>query len=317
VFNAAFLTVKEYAIFVIYPVNKLFQRKYNLLLFKFLLLLGFIYIFQDKVMSYGISYEITHIHYAYLALLVPLIFLNWYLEYVKWSIIAHVNELTDARRNQSAFFAGILGSFLSPSIVGNFLGRIWYYPSSCRWKISIQSSLANFSQSLVAICIGIPFLFSFENKEILAMTSWIITSLFLLAYIFCKELLCELPWQKIRLMGENLLSGKIRIQFLILSLIRYMVLVAQYSLALKLFGADFSLEYFEPIVLVFLFVTLTPSLFFGKIIVRESIALTTFSMFTFPLNEVFFASLLIWILSIFLPALLALTFLKAPKLKFA
>jgi hypothetical protein len=137
----------------------------------------------------------------------------------------------------------------------------------------------------------------------------------LLVYLFCKQLLVKLPWQKIRLIGTTLLSVKIRSQFLTLSLTRYMVMVAQYCVALLFFGAALNLEYLEPISLVFLFVTITPSLFFGKIIVRESIALTTFSLYALPLDEVFFASLLIWVLSIFIPALLALTFLKAPKLK--
>ncbi|MFM8243600.1 MAG: hypothetical protein ACKN86_12400, partial [Crocinitomicaceae bacterium] len=203
------------------------------------------------------------------------------------------------------------------SIAGNFLGRIWYYPTALRWKISIHSSLANFSQTLVAIYIGILFLVTSPQQDSITIIYWImISSMLFLLYLFCRQLLVKLPWQKIRLIGTTLLSAKIRTQFLILSLTRYIVMVAQYCVALLFFGASLSMEYLEPIALVFLFVTITPSLFFGKIIVRESIALTTFSLYAFPLNEVFFASLLIWVLSIFIPALLALTFLKAPKLKF-
>jgi hypothetical protein len=238
------------------------------------------------------------------------------LEYLKWKIITDVNKLADTRINQNAFFAGILGSFLTPSIAGNFLGRIWYYPTALRWRISIHSSLANFSQTLIAICIGFLFLVISPLQDRIAVMYWImITSALLLVYLFCKQLLVKLPWQKIRLIGTTLLSVKIRSQFLTLSLTRYMVMVAQYCVALLFFGAALNLEYLEPISLVFLFVTITPSLFFGKIIVRESIALTTFSLYALPLDEVFFASLLIWVLSIFIPALLALTFLKAPKLK--
>jgi len=297
-------------------MNKRFQLKYGLLTFKLLLLLGFIYLFQDKVISHGVNYEITRIHYSYLALLIPLIFFNWYLEYLKWKIITVVNQQTDTRTNQNAFFAGIVGSFLTPSIAGNFLGRIWYYPTDLRWRISIHSSLANFSQTLIAICIGFLFLVISPLQDRITVMYWImITSALLLVYLFCKQLLVKLPWQKIRLIGTTLLSVKIRSQFLTLSLTRYMVMVAQYCVALLFFGAALNLEYLEPISLVFLFVTITPSLFFGKIIVRESIALTTFSLYALPLDEVFFASLLIWVLSIFIPALLALTFLKAPKLK--
>lgn len=297
-------------------MNKRFQLKYGLLTFKLLLLLGFIYLFQDKVILHGVSYKITRIHYSYLALLIPLIFFNWYLEYLKWKIITIVNQQTDTRTNQNAFFAGIVGSFLTPSIAGNFLGRIWYYPTALRWRISIHSSLANFSQTLIAICIGFLFLVISPLQDRIAVMYWImITSALLLVYLFCKQLLVKLPWQKIRLIGTTLLSVKIRTQFLTLSLTRYMVMIAQYCVALLFFGAALNLEYLEPIALVFLFVTITPSLFFGKIIVRESIALTTFSFYALPLDEVFFASLLIWVLSIFIPALLALTFLKAPKLK--
>ena len=298
-------------------MNKRFQLKYGLFTFKLLLLLWFMYLFQDRVISHDVTYEITRIHYSYLALLIPLIFFNWFLEYRKWKIITEVNQQTDTRTNQNAFFAGIVGSFLTPSIAGNFLGRIWYYPTAIRWRISIQSSLANFSQTLIAICFGILFLVISPRQDNIAVMFWImITSTLLLVYLFCEQLLIKLPWQKIRLIGTTMLSSKIRLQLLTLSLTRYMLMVAQYCVALLFFGAALNLEYLEPIALVFLFVTITPSLFFGKIIVRESIALTTFSLYALPLNEVFFASLLIWVLSIFFPVLIALTFLKAPKLKF-
>ena len=91
-------------------------------------------------------------------------------------------------------------------------------------------------------------------------------------------------------------------------------MLAQYICALLVFNAELTIDWIAPIVLVFLFVTLTPSLFFGKIIVRESIALTVFSFFALPLNEVFFASLLIWVLSIFLPAMYALLVTRVPKI---
>jgi hypothetical protein len=209
----------------------------------------------------------------------------------------------------------MLGSFLTPSIAGNFLGRIWYYAPTLRWKIGIHSSLANFSQSLIAICIGIPFLIYNRPQEISNLFIWAAFLLLMIfTYLFCDLLFKLMPWQKMHLIGENLLTIKIRIAFLTISFLRYLVMFTQYYMALLAFGAEISAQLIAPIALIFLFVTLTPSLFFGKIIVRESIAITVFSFYTFPLNEVFFASLLVWCLSIFIPALLALTVLKMPKI---
>ena len=296
-------------------IKRLFNIKSSVLLLKFLLLLGFIYVFQQKVFDGQYTYRIINVNYIAVFPLIFLVFINWYLEYVKWRIITEANQFNEEKINIQAFFAGVLGSFLTPSIAGNFLGRIWYYPSSLRWKIGVHSSLANLSQTIVAICFGIPVLL-YTNLYTLHSLLWFVFSLVFLVsmYLWLDRFFIKFPWQKIRIMSKNLLSSTIRLKFLAISFLRYLVMLAQYICALLVFNAELTIGWIAPIVLVFLFVTLTPSLFFGKIIVRESIALTVFSFFALPLNEVFFASLLIWVLSIFLPAMYALLVTRVPKI---
>jgi hypothetical protein len=81
-------------------------------------------------------------------------------------------------------------------------------------------------------------------------------------------------------------------------------------LALYAFSGQFSLIIFVWISVVFLLVTLAPSLFLGKIIIRESIAVAVLTLVGFESTPVLFASLSTWVINLILPNLWAAFQLK-------
>jgi hypothetical protein len=133
--------------------------------------------------------------------------------------------------------------------------------------------------------------------------------LFLL-YFFCERLAKKIPINQIQLVANQIEKENSRLKFLVISGIRYLVFVAQYALALKAFGIEITIEIINYIMLVFLFITLTPSLFFGKIMVRESIAVSIFAMTGIEAIPVIFASFSTWFFNLFLTAVIAIFFVK-------
>jgi uncharacterized membrane protein YbhN (UPF0104 family) len=76
------------------------------------------------------------------------------------------------------------------------------------------------------------------------------------------------------------------------------------------YGADWSWELIAAIWQVYLLTMLAPSLFLGKIGVKESIALFVLAAFGIDELTVLFASLSVWLINTMLPALVGLIICK-------
>lgn len=238
--------------------------------------------------------------------------LNWLFEWFKWKLILDKLDEKNNTNNFIAFVSGIVSSFLTPSLSGNFLGRIMFYDKSKRWKITILSVIANFSQFLVSIVFGLMGLFlnqsiPFKSNAFLLISGSVIIILF---YFFGENLVKKIPINKFQMFCNQMSINSSRLNFLLLSFMRFIIFIIQYILALNAFGIEITLETIYLILTVFLFITLTPSLFFGKIMVRESIAVTIFGYAGHETLPVIFASFTTWFFNLFLIALIALFIVK-------
>ena len=290
-----------------------FLNKSRLLrLLKILLLgvFGFILIYKLKKINW-------HFHQLELHLLPALLFvliipLNWYLEWKKWHLITEENKLSDSELNKQAFYSGMIASFLTPALSGNFLGRIFYYPKSLRLKLTSHIFIGNFSQSIVALCFGVFATLDIALLEGKTISIFIVMGVVLL-YLFPGKLINVKLHEKTTALLSFIPSLKLRTHLLILSLLRYVVFLVQYLAVLWSLGIPPTVEVVQIILVVFLLVTFTPSLFMGKVIVRESIAVGVFELFGYDIFLIAVASTLIWVFSIFMPSAIALLYSRKVK----
>jgi hypothetical protein len=246
-------------------------------------------------------------------LLVPL---NWYFEWLKWELLLNSINEQNNRNRFTAFVSGIVSSFLTPAFSGNFLGRIIYFEANKRWKLTVYSMVSNFSQFTVSMFFGAiaGILLTLQHKSYLGDLSiaFIIgaTITSLLIYFFGETLASPIKIQRVQSMILLVKKGPSRLKIIGLSLLRYLVFVLQFSLALSAFGVHFEWINILWIALVYMAVTLTPSLFFGKIVMRESIAvsiLTLAGIATFP---ILLASLTTWFFNLLIPTFVSVFFIK-------
>ncbi len=245
--------------------------------------------------------------------LVPL---NWYFEWVKWELLVRTIKEEKNPNKLRAFVSGIVSSFLTPAFSGNFLGRIIYFEANKRWKLTVYSMVSNFSQFTVSMFFGaiagIILLYEkesyFSELSIGLFIGATITSL--LIYFFGETLASPIKVQRVQSMVLLVKKGPSRLKIIAVSLLRYLVFLLQFSLALSAFGVDFEYLNLLWIALVYMAVTLTPSLFFGKIVMRESIAvsiLTLAGIATFP---ILLASLTTWFFNLLIPTFVSVFFIK-------
>lgn len=282
----------------------------------FVLLLGFIF-WQLYEQDWG-KMQVFHLkHPLYLLLSLVLIIANQGCEWFKWMHVA--KYLTADRQSvRNAFFAGISAGFLSPNGWGNFIGRMIFFRKRDRMFIILSSFLSNVSQVLPTIFFGALACFYSEKTGIELTVLSLGTGIVILAGFFFGEHL--LPKQKTahRLIRHfHLLQtrlGPLRLPLFLWSHLRFIIFSLQYALLFMAFGYMDLWYLLTQIWLIFLLTSFIPSLWSGKIIIRETAALFVFSGSAIAVPDVILVSLLIWIFNIVFPAFVS-SFVWFPVLK--
>ena len=242
--------------------------------------------------------------------------LNWYFEWLKWEHLVRTIKEEKNPNKLTAFVSGIVSSFLTPAFSGNFLGRIIYFEANKRWKLTVYSMVSNFSQFTVSMFFGgiagIILLYEkesyFSELSIGLFIGATITSL--LIYFFGETLASPIKIQRVQSMVLLVKKGPSRLKIIGVSLLRYLIFVLQFSLALSAFGVAFEYLNLLWIALVYMAVTLTPSLFFGKIVMRESIAVSILTLAGIETFPILLASLTTWFFNLLIPTFVSVFLIK-------
>ena len=252
------------------------------------------------------------IHYDFLTFLIILIPINFFIEWQKWNVILK-NQTVDTRQKFHSFLSGIVSAVITPAYAGNFIGRMLYFPKSSRKSIVVNTLASNGSQFIISLVMGI-IAFQFIYSSSISLLYHILLSLanasLIILYFVGENFIQKLPFQFLKGIGDAVVSKKLRFRLLALSMLRYIVFVWQFVLALMVFDVSFSAPLILWVILMFGAITLSPSLFMGKLIVRETVAITILSLIGIPVPAILLAAFTTWLLNQILPALLATILVK-------
>lgn len=255
----------------------------------------------------------------FLLLALALVPLNWWFEWQKWKVTIRLLGIDASKQVlQHAFLAGIVTGMLTPNMLGNFIGRLFYFPRKQRIPLILLTFVSNYAQFLVSILFGIIGIAILQQTPLAVPLPPILISLFLfglgaIALYFYGEHLTRFKRRKTRIYTWfRTLSGlkKYRFSIVALSGMRHTVFTLQFLCALSAYGESFSWENAWWIWQVYLWVTLTPSLFLGKLAIRESISIWVLSTAGVASIHVLLASLSIWTMNLLLPTSLSLFLTK-------
>ena len=259
----------------------------------------------------GISFTST-IHYDALVFLIFLMPLNLFIEWQKWNVILR-NETVDQKQKVHSFLSGIVSGIITPAYAGNFIGRMLYFPKSSRKKIIVNTIASNGAQFIMSISMGlVAFQMIYSSSihlfyHLLLMLANL--SLYLL-YFYGDSIIEKLPFRFIKQISGVVVSRGLRLTLLCLSMFRYIVFVAQFVLALMVFDVPFNPDFIIWVMLMFGAITISPSLFMGKLIVRETVAITILTLIGIAVPSIILAAVSTWLLNQMLPALIATLLVK-------
>lgn len=301
-------------------VKAIKNKKIVLVFFKmiaFIVLLYFLYQTLKKVDWNFHSDPIKS--YFWLVLAFSLIPLNWFFEWKKWQETLRFTSLetTDQRAFQS-FCAGIITGMLTPNMQGNFIGRIYYFERKNRIDLIGSTLISNYGQFLMSLLFGVLGLV-FLQETPLRQGFYLVLFIFLIAlFLFLLAFFSIEHFSRFFRNKRGLhtyflkLKSKpsFRWRILYFSFLRYLVFVVQFCSLLLAFGVPFSVELIAWIFQVYLWVTISPSLFLGKLAIRESISLWVLSFAGLTQQPILLASLSVWVFNLFIPTIFAIFIAK-------
>jgi uncharacterized membrane protein YbhN (UPF0104 family) len=248
-----------------------------------------------------------------------LVYLNIWIAYLQWKLtLKVVGPKTILRMRIQSFFAGIVTGIVTPNMMGNFIGRFYYFERRYRVSIILFTLLSNYAQFLASLIFGwiailiVGDLYIFPHYESLIFILGFGVVIAFLLYFFIDNFIGRFKKKKyFNSFLETLKKNRTyRSTILGLSLLRFFVFTMQFSLMLHAFGETIDASIIMAIWQVYLLTMLIPSIFLGKIGVRESVAL--FVLVSLGMNEfaILFSSLIIWGINTLLPAFVGLIVCK-------
>lgn len=294
---------------------------------KFFVISGVLYFFGARLLKLDWAQfdSVRFVFPVFFFLSFIMVVLNWGVELIKWRTTARVVQI-DSRRIViiESLLAGISTGIITPNRIGNFIGRMMFYSSSSRAMVILGSLYGNLAQFLASILIGLPGLFflglHYFSQDIQPILFWGLTA-FSVACALCYLLFPWLPvasyfafTNKTNLLEKfRVFAQKLVVRLFLLSVFRYLVFATQYLLLLVAFGAEFSYHLLLGISLTYLITTLIPGFVLGKLLVRETVALSVLSHFIPNPAIILIASFALWLINLGLPALVGLFYVIKAK----
>lgn len=231
-------------------------------------------------------------------------FLNQWCEFRKWKEISKPLGVSEGELVNS-FFDGLTSGFLSPNGWGTFVGRLGYIDAEKKASLVYGTVLANVAQLIPTLLFGgISLLFI---PKLPAYTGWItagLAVLLILGLLFADLLLLLLKHRKSG--KKTAFRSSLAIskeQLLKWSFLRYLTFGAQYLLLFFLFGYTDIAGILVNVAALFVLTSVVPSLWSGKILIRETAAVFLFSHTAFAIGDVVLICLLVWCFNVVSPVI--------------
>jgi uncharacterized membrane protein YbhN (UPF0104 family) len=289
-----------------------------------MLFAGIILVFYWQLSKMNFSVESVELKFPLLFLLAFLLVpLNWFCEWQKWRITLKAAEVRSTNRLAfNAFLAGIVSGMLTPNMLGNFIGRIFYFQRRDRIAITVYTMFSNYGQFAASVVVGLICIYFLNETPFGQLPDyfiWLAVPIILFVFIlhfyfdFFFSKIFKRRMRALRIPNKNRIFSLFHWKVLFWSLFRLSVFSIQFCLVLVAFGAEFNFILFLWIGQYYFWVTLAPSLFFGKVVIRDSIALWVLVAVIANSATIVVASFSIWIINLLLPTLFSVLFFRSKK----
>ena len=274
-------------------------------------------------------------NYITIIVVIFMMFMNWFLEALKWKFLINKIEEISLMTSIRAVFSGITVSTFTPNRIGEYAGRVFCLEKGDRIKAVLITIIGSMSQLFNTIFFGfIGFIFlpnfiveasqffiGYKYLYLLFIVIIILLNILLLV-LFLNTKYLSILFYKINWLKKyheyiavfSLYSKLDLLKILLISFFRYFIFTLQFYILLKLF--DVEVTYLNAIVLIMcmlFIVSLIPTIAITEIGVRGSVAIFLFGLISTNTTGIITATFLLWIINLLIPALLGTFFIFTLK----
>jgi MFS family permease len=264
-----------------------------------------------------------------------LVGVNWGIEAWKWQTALEPVFPVNFRVAFKAILAGVAFSVTMPNRVGEYIGRMMYLPEGQRLRTISVTLVGSFAQLLVTMVAGTAGLLALQKDknrygpQIASAYPYLLPSLIafcLLFILFYFRVAHFVPLVKKWLRKERYMYLIEALQsftmqrlgtILLLSFLRYGTFLIQYLLVFYLFGVDVPLHEMALVMsIVFLAITVIPSIALVELGMRGQITLQLMGAYTANALGIALTTVSVWFINLILPAIIgSLLILKVKVFK--
>lgn len=283
----------------------------------------------DNFVSLLDTFSITDV-YIVMSCVFLLMFLNWFIEALKWKFLVGGIEKISIWKSVESVFCGLTWAVFTPNRIGEYGGRVFFLSPRKRIMGVIAMSVGAIGQLVVTNVLGSLALFWFIIR-FAGLNPFVDFGLGFLILIFCSFFLLfyfNIQWVYGLLKKNNFLKRFNRFfiifsrykyadifQILIYSLSRYLIFTTQYFIIIHFLIPEIKAFDMVMILFVFYFIqSVLPSLDLLDIGVRASVATYFFAFVTNQDIAIMAAIASIWMINLIIPAIFGSVFVL--KLKF-
>jgi hypothetical protein len=245
-----------------------------------------------------------------------LMIINWGLESKKWQLLVKSFHPLTYSKAYLSVLAGLSTGLLTPNRIGNFIGRLTFINYKDQNKAFINTVVGNLAQFVITLIFGslcliyiLQLKFQIEHGLIISIISVLLTFLGIFLFFSPKSVLfypiskwlSEKTKNNINSASDQ--SNELKFKILFVSFFRYLTFTTQYFILFKVFKVSVvPAQLIGLIGTVYLITTIVPSLFFGKLFIRESVALIIFSLAGISSTIILIVAFILWFINLAIPA---------------
>ena len=274
-------------------------------------------------------------HYGTLLAVIFMMFLNWFLESLKWRFLISKIEKISIKRSIRAIFSGITISAFTPNRVGEYGGRVFCLEKADRIQAVLITVIGSMAQLVTTIVFGLIGILLLPNLMpqfdallseiifaypillfIIILLNTLLVSLFLNASVF-SVVLSKLKFLKKFAKYNNVFTfynSSELLEVLLYSIARYIVFTTQFFILLQVFEVHVS--YIDAIILIttmLFMISIFPTIAITEMTIRGPVALFLFGLVSINTIGILSATFVMWVINLLLPALIGTVFIFTLK----
>jgi hypothetical protein len=269
---------------------------------------------NDNIQKYGADIKVQFLKISFIqwAILLILFFFNYLVEAIKWKqVLKNLNPMS-VFQSLKTVLVGQAFAFFTPVRSGDYVGRILFLAPENKLKGLAQMAWASYAQLLITLGMGTGALFF--NLPFLPWLKKVMPLVTLSAILIYFSKGHYKGW--LSKLTSLQISNKLKIQLLLLSLLKYFIFILQYTWVVKILAIPIApTDLWVALAVLLMCLSVIPAIALTDLIIRGQLIVLLLAPWYSNSLMLICLSTIVWVVNFLLPAVIGSFLLLGFKIK--